>query len=252
MKSEVNRRVFVGSMVAGLPLLASQTGVLAQTVGGMAHEHLPAASPADPVIDYIVRQIGRIHNAARSGPRGEHARALAAQLRTLAVYERQLGFDAQVRAGLQELVEREGRDTVLYTEPDLAMRRQHLEAYGFQLNDRLLDVPLAPTYGQRDAALGQLLAEGITPTFDRLATFSETVAARLDRSNRRLVTIGQDGDWWAGFCVDLWNEYQQAQLIAAPFCMLAKYMGFILPGCLALEGGAMVLLVVYLVDCSLW
>ena len=84
--------------------------------------------------------------------------------------------------------------------------------------------------------------------FDRMARLADRIATRIDTSPVR--TIRQDDDWWSGFCAELWNEYQQAQVLAAPVCMLAKYFPFLFAACGAMEGGAMVLLLAYLYECQ--
>jgi hypothetical protein len=247
MKPEVGRRAFVGSVMAGLPLLAGQSGLLAQG-HAIAHDH-GAIAAADPVIDQIVRQIAMIQNSAQGGPRGAHARALAAQLRMLAVYQRQQGVDDQARAAVRDVVERQGRNAVLYADPDVEMRRSMMKQYGFLPYERGRDIPLNATHAQREAALDALLSGGITPAYDGLAVTLDKVAERLDRRRAGLVTISQDDAWWAGFCGELWAQYQWAQLYAIPFCLTARYFAWAAPSCLALEGGAMVLLIVYLIDC---
>lgn len=247
MKPEVGRRVFVGSVVAGLPLLAGTSDLLAQA-GVSAHEHEPRAA-ADPVIDQIVRQIALIHNSAQAGPRGAHARALASQLRMLTVYQRQQGIDQEARAAVKEMVERQGRNALLYAEPDPEMRRATMQQYGFRPDERTLDFPLSATHAAREAALDDLLTRGITPAYDRLATTLDTLAARLDRRRGNLARIAQDDDWWAGYCAELYKEFQYAQLMALPWCLTARYFAWAAPACLALEGGAMVLLIAYLYGC---
>lgn len=247
MRPEVGRRVFVGSVVAGLPLLAGRSGLLAQG-SALAHDH-GAIAAGDPVIDQIVRQIALIHNSAQAGPRGAHARALASQLRMLAVYQRQQGIDDQARAAVKEMVERDGRNALLYAEPDQEARRKAMQDYGFRPDERALSVPLNVTHAQREEALDDLLARGLTPAYDRLAASLDALAERLDHRRGRLVTIAQDDDWWAGYCAELYKQFQYAQLFALPWCLTARYFAWAAPACLALEGGAMVLLIAYLYGC---
>lgn len=247
MKPEVGRRIFVGSMVAGLPLL-TRVGLLAQ---GAATGHQHAAGPVDPVLDHLVRQIANIHNSAKAGPRGEHFRALAAQLRTLAVYDRLIGVDEQVRTTLQELVDQQGRNAVLYAEPDEEGRRQALQYYGVQPAPRARQSADVPAHEQREAALDALLAHGITPVFDQLAATADKVAVRIDMRTNHTTTVAQDGDWWQGFCQELWNQYQSAQNIASPFCAVGKFFPAVMPSCAALEAGAMVLLLAWAYECGL-
>ena len=248
MNAEVGRRMFVGSVVTGLPFIAGGTVSLAQS-GGAAHTH--AATGGDPVMDLLVRQIAVVHNAAQKGPRAEHFRALAAQLRTMALYQRQLGGDDQIRAMLRDFVELQGRNAALYAESE-EMRRQTLVAYGFRL-ERINPRQIVATHEARDAALTVLLTEGITPTFDRLAATADEIAVRIDRPRTRTVAFrAQDPDqeWWAGFCAELFKQYEQAQLIAAPVCAVAQYFSYVVPSCAALQGGAMVLLLSYLIECQ--
>lgn len=247
MRPEVGRRVFVGSVAASLPLLASESGLLAQS-GAIAHDH-GAIAAADPVIDQIVRQIALIHNSAQAGPRGTHARALASQLRMLTVYQRQQGIDDEARAAVKEMVQQQGRNALLYAEPDREMRRKAMEQYGFRPDERALNVPLNVTHAAREAALDDLLAHGVTPAYDRLAAALDKLAERLDRRRGNLVTIAQDDDWWVGYCAELYKQFQYAQLFALPWCLTARYFAWAAPTCLALEGGAMVLLIAYLFGC---
>ena len=247
MKPEVGRRVFVGSVIAGLPLLFGRSALLAQG-SGLAHKHPTVAGP-DPVVDQIVRQIALIHNSAQAGPRGAHARALAAQLRMLSVYLRQQGADDHVRTAVRELVDREGRNTVLYAEPDAEWRQSVMQQYGFRPDERARNVQVNPTHGARETALDALLDEGLTPMYERMAATLDKISRPLDRRRRRLVTIAQDDEWQQGFCAELWSQYSQAQLMAVPFCLTARYFAWAAPACLAMEGGAATLLVVYLWEC---
>jgi hypothetical protein len=214
----------------------------------MAHDH-GAIAAADPVIDQIVRQIALIHNSAQAGPRGVHARALAAQLRMLTVYQRQQGIDDHARAAVKEMVERQGRNALLYAEPDPQMRRKEMQRYGFRPDERALNFPLNATHAEREAALDDLLTHGVTPAYDRLAAALDKLAERLDRRRGNVMTISQDDDWWAGYCAELYKQFQYAQLMALPWCLTARYFEWAAPACLALEGGAMVLLIAYLFGC---
>ena len=251
MRPEVGRRVFVGSVMAGLPLLVGRTGLLAQGAaqgGALAHEHVGIGG-ADPVVDQIVRQMALIHNSAQAGPRGAHTRAMAAQFRMLAVYEKQQRSDARVRAAIREMIEREGRTALMYAEPDMESRLTALQGYGFRPDNRIQNLPLNATHSAREAVLDELLNHGLTPTYERLAATLEKISEPLDRRRRRLVTIRQDADWQNGYCTELFNQYQYAQLMALPWCLSAKYFAWAVPACAAVEGGAMTLLIVYLIQC---
>ena len=232
MKPEVGRRVFVGSIVAGLPLVAATPGLLAQRGTTAPHDH--AAGVADPVVEHLVRQIAAIHNAAQSAPRGEHFRGLAVQLRTLAVYDRQVDVDNQLRRAVRQIVDRDGRNAVLYAEPDLAMRRKNLQAFGFRLPARERLSPIAPSHAEREAALDVLLQRGVTPVFDQMAATADRIAARMDG---RRGLVADDSDWWRAYCAELWNQYQQAQWMTTPVCYAAKWFQYALPSCAAMEAG---------------
>ncbi len=249
MTAEVGRRMFVGSVVAGLPLLAGQAA-LAQR-GGSAHAH--GGSGADPVLDLLVQQMAGVHNAAQAAPRGEHFRALAAELRTMAVYERQMDVDDQVRTALRDLVDREGRNAVLYADPDVEMRRRNLQSYGFRLPARGRQPSVLPSHEQREAALDALLEHGITPAFERMAAMADRVALRIDGS-RTLTVAAQDPDqeYWRAFCASLFGQYQEAQTTANPICLIARYFSPFAASCAALEGGAMVLLLAYFYECQMF
>ena len=212
MKAEVGRRVFVGSVVTGLPFIAGGAVSRAQS-GEPQHAH-PTAG-ADAVMDLLVRQIAAVHNAARRGPRGEHFRALAALLRTMALYQRQIGADDQVRTMLRNVVERQGRNAVLYAEPD-EMRRQTLLSYGFRL-EGITPPQMNATHEARDAALTMLLTEGITPTFNRLAGTADKIATATGRPNLKTVAFtpqDPDQEWWAAFCAELLGKLIPSASIA--------------------------------------
>jgi hypothetical protein len=172
METGMGRRVFVGSVIAGLPLLASTSRLAAQSAGSL-HQHGDAIVTSDQVLEHIVRQLAGIHNTMRRQPRGEHMRAFATQLRTLAVYGRQTGVDADLKAGINLLLERDGRDRVLYTEIDQARVLADLKAYGVQVDERLLAAPITLDYTARSAVLGSLLQSGPSLRLERIAALLE-------------------------------------------------------------------------------
>jgi hypothetical protein len=257
MESVVGRRVFVGSVVAGVPLLASAgMKAFAQSGAAAPHNHPAAAAAAeDPVLRHLVREIAATHNAARARrPRGEDARALSAQLRTLAVYGKQIDLDGRVRTAVAELVAAQGRETVMFHEVERATRKKSLEGFGFKVEPRALDYAINPDYGTRAAALDALLTGGVSPTWQRMAATLDQMAPELDRRGGDIVAVSarQDAVWYGAFCDALWREYEMAQLMAAPICWGAALpMGaFLAPACVALEGGAMALLFIYLFYCA--
>jgi len=110
------------------------------------------------------------------------------------------------------------------------------------------------THEDRDAALTAILTTGITPTFERLAATADRIAAHIDRPRVRTAAFAAqdpDQEWWAAFCAELFRQYEEAQLIAAPVCAVAQYFSYVVPSCAALQGGAMVLLLGYLIECQM-
>jgi hypothetical protein len=195
------------------------------------------------------------HNAARARrPRGEDARALSAQLRTLAVYATQIDLDERARAAVRDLVATHGRDAVIYHEIDLAVRQRSLERFGFRVEARALNHAANADYQTRAAALDALLAGGVSPIWQRLASTLERVAPEMDRRGAQVVPVSarQDAVWYGAFCDSLWTDYERAQLMAAPVCYASTLPlgSFLIPSCVALEGGAMTLLFIYLYYCA--
>lgn len=251
MKPEMGRRMFFGTMAAGLPLLALWTpGLDAQGRAGTApHDHGGATVATDPVIDQLVKEIGRIHNTAPAGPRGEQARAFAAHLRTFSAYAKATGLDARLRTAASDVVSAQGRDTVLYAETDKSRVRRELEQRGFRVDNRLLTRPFDADYLTRSAALDELLSRGISPTLDRSATVLTNAAPELDRLAASLVRI-QDAAYWQGYCDSIWHSYMQTQAQAGATCFIAEYLGFVGPTCVAMQATAMTFLTVWTFNCG--
>ncbi len=216
----MGRRVFVGSVVAGFPLLAVTRGPLAaQGRGVTAHTH-PENEKVDPVLDHIARQLVAHHNAMRREPRGEHLRAFAAQLRTLTVYGHQIGLDDEVKARTAALVEKEGRYNVLYLEPDRDHLRSELRAYGAQLDEQALNAPITLDYNARLATLDSLLQSGVSARWERLAAIFERVAPDVDRRSGTVVRVSRqtEADYWAGFCKQLSSEVSEVAFMTKILC----------------------------------
>ena len=261
MNSVVGRRVFVGSVVAGLPLIAGAGArTFAQTALGNGSQrpdealHHPS-NGVDPLQEHLFREVAALHNRMRREIRGEDARAFASQLRTLAVYGRQQGVDAKVRTILQSAIDQNGRDLFLLHEPDATAMRAELERYGFQLDERTRHLMVPHDPGSRNVAIDKLLTEGVTPTWDRLATLFDRAAPAIDRRNGAIVRVGlsaQDAEYWAAYCATLWGHYLDAQQMASAVCafMAISWIAAILwPSCFALQGGAAVVLLFYVFSC---
>src|SRR5688572_29389681 len=222
METGMGRRVFVGSVVAGLPLLAASTSRgAAQSALRTAHAHLDDTVP-DPVLEHIVRQLAAAHNSLRRDKKGEHARAFASHLRTLTVYGRTIEIDAQAKSGVAILIERDGRDGVLYAESDRAHLRAELKRYGALADERALNTPLSLDYATRSAALNAFLASGITDSWEKTATALERMGPEIDRRFSTVLRVSQnDPAYWDGYCKEIWRQYQEGQLVAAALCAAA-------------------------------
>jgi hypothetical protein len=255
METGIGRRIFVGSVVAGLPLLASRARLAAQAGAGSLHQHVDAVAASDRVLEHVVRQLAAAHNSMRRQPRGEHMRAFGAQLRTLAVYSRQSGLDANVKAGVNALIERDGRDRVLAVEVDRERLRSDLKAYGAQLDERLLAPPITLDYPARSAALNGLLQAGTSLHLERIAATLERLAPAVDQRLATTVRVNQiyyDEEYWKGYCAELWNQYRETQFLAAALCASAALpvigVAFA-PLCVAQQLAATFLAIVYAGNC---
>ena len=251
METSIGRRVFVGSVVAGLPLLAS-TARGAALGPQTTHVHATGGG-ADLVIDHIVRQMAAAHNGLRREPKGEHLRAFAAQLRTLAVYGRSIGVDSKQKSAITTLIQREGRDAVLYAEPDRAQIRAELKAIGAQPDERLLNAPRALDYKARNAALNAFLASDPTALWEELATALERVAPELDRRMTSVLRVSrQDDAFWEGYCYALWEYLKEVQWLGDAHCVVAvlPVIGVaIMPLCISYQLAALMLALVYGANC---
>jgi hypothetical protein len=180
MSVEVGRRVFVGSVVTGLPLFAGGGAQLAfaQRQGG--------ATDRDPIALQLIAEMKRAVRGLSKAPSGEHVRRLASSLRLLATWGASNQFDARVKETLRGVIAREGRDGLIRRDVDLAMFRAEAREFGF---DGSSAVPLAalPTidYAARQRIVDDLLANGVTAHWRALADTLETAASALDRTASR-------------------------------------------------------------------
>jgi hypothetical protein len=251
MEATVGRRVFVGSVVAGLPLLATVgSRAFAQAGGAAAHAHGDGAV-ADPVMEHIAREMAKIHNAMRTNPRGEHARAFAVQLRTMAVYGRQIDLDAKVRSAIRSRIDAEGRDAVLYTDPpDAAQMVKDLKRYGADADVRVLERPVYVDYARRNSVLDGLLRSGMTDAWERAAGTFDRIGLAIDRraavpGTSIVVRVArQDAEYWEAYCNDLYDQVMTLSRLVAEALALTKLplVGeFFVPGYIGVLGGFAVL-----------
>jgi hypothetical protein len=245
----MGRRVFVSSAVAGLPLLAaSATRTLAQSDTDTTHVH--DGTVVDPVVDHITRQLAATHNAMRRDPRGEHLRAFAAQLRTLAVYGRQSGLDAKLTSAVGVLIARDGRDRVLYAKPDRDQLLAELTRFGVNVDERVLAVESDLDYRRRSAALDGLLKSGLSLRWEQLAAALERSAPEVDRRAATTLRVNraQDEEYWKGYCDSLWGTYRETQFLAGVICASAALpvIGVLFAGnCIAYQLAAMMFAMAY-------
>jgi hypothetical protein len=231
MQSVVGRRGFVGSVAAGLPLMASggaraQSGQDTPLGHHTAHVH-PAGGDIDPIAAHLFTQMATAHNRMRRGPRGEDARAFAAALRTLSVHARVQALDTAITTATRRAEEREGRYALLSRDHDLENVRREVETFGLSLDPswRMRFVAVDPR--RRARALDRVLAEGVTPTLDRVATLLERAAAQIDRRAGTVARVSRqtDADWYAGFCEQLQKELDDVQDVMAVFCGMYGLVG---------------------------
>jgi hypothetical protein len=229
MPQEIGRRAFVGTMVAGLPLLAGGPVALAQSnAKGRARSGSTGGRPLDPFLEYSVRELGRIQRRAHAARRmrGEDARAAAQHLRSLRVYARGTTLDAAVIETVSAAVASQGRDALMYPKADPQKVADDMRQFGFEI----ADVPdaIVLDYAARAALLDQVQKEGVTPELTRIA---DTIARASAEFDRRAAMVAQpfvqvqDADWWGGFCGSL--QYTIAKLQAEVY--LLGFLAFLNP-----------------------
>lgn len=211
----VGRRVFIGSLVGSLPLLAADAlpafgtqtegEIGANRVRGTRSEGAP-----DAVIDHALRELGHVHVRARRRQRviGEDARAAAAQFRGLAVYVTQQDWDARAREAVRRVVAKEGRERVLAAQLDPASARKALKKYGFE-DEPWHGLP-APDYAARSQALDDVLQRGPSAILGRTAGLLEQVGDDLDRRGAQAASVQRVVQSWNdGFCEQIAVEIQR-------------------------------------------
>jgi hypothetical protein len=175
MSVDVGRRVFVGSVVTGLPLLVGAQLAWAQRSGGTARVQ-------DPVVSQLLADMKQAVRGLSKAPSGEHTRRLASSLRLLSAWGASNQFDAKVKDTLRGVVAREGREALLRRTADPAAFKAEAGELGF---DRTSAVPLPPVasvdYATRERIVNDLLANGVTARWTRLAEALEVSATAMDR-----------------------------------------------------------------------
>ena len=177
MSVEVGRRVFVGSVAAGLPLLAGGGATLA-----FAQRQNGATRVQDPVFDQLLTDMnGAVRSLSQAGS-GEHTRRLASSLRVFAAWGASTQFDSRVKETLRDVVRREGRDALLRRNLDAAMFKAEAREFGFDGTSAVpLPVPAPVDFATRQWVVDDLLANGVTPRWQAVAATLDDAARALDR-----------------------------------------------------------------------
>ena len=253
MNAEVNRRTFVASVAAGLPVLAAAAAGRSMPAGH-GHDHPAAAADPDAVIDHVVRELAVIHNRGKQrGFTGEDARAIAAQLRTASVRSAQIGVDTSATKGVQELVRTRGRDAVLSLEIDTVMMKERLKRYGIEVDERWLDArafdarPLDDT--ARHEALEALVNGGVTGVLTHAAGIFENIGTALDHVGAGVRRVQFDPAWYA-FCWGLLIEVQILMLNAGAVCAATPMYPDLDVACPALEATLSAYFAIYYAYCT--
>jgi hypothetical protein len=255
MNAEVGRRMFIGSIAGGVPLLAGGgVALLAQSdrlKDDHAHEH---GNGRDAVLDAGLQHLGKVTRAAkaRQGPLTlEEAVSSAAYVRMIGARIRDLDLDAAAQRVLRERVATTGRDTLLYETIDRARVRQHLAPYGIEIDDRLIGIPDAADYAARAAALDRALTTPISSAFERAASVLDAaaVAGQKIGPGVQRVQYSPDETWLSGYCKQLQTEMFHQLVFAQAFCNALLSAAFLESLCVTLFGALAVMGLAYLWDC---
>ena len=177
MNVEVDRRVFVGSVVTGLPLLVTGGAELA-----WAQRKPGSAEARDPVVSQVVADMKRAVRRLSRAPSGEHARNLASSLRVLAAWGAANRFDDRVKTTLRGVTAREGRGALLRRDLDLATFKAEAREFGFD-GASVVPLPVLPVIDDvtKQRVVDSLITNGVTEHWRALAKMLESAAASLDQ-----------------------------------------------------------------------
>ena len=177
MSVDVGRRVFVGSMAAGLPLLAGGGATLA-----FAQRQNGATRIQDPVVDQLLADMKGAVRSLSQASSGEHARRVASSLRLLAAWGASHQFDARVKDTIRGVIARDGRQMLIRRSADRAMFRSEARALGFDVRSNVpLPEPPVVDDATRQKIVDDLLTNGATARWRRVADTLDAAAMALDR-----------------------------------------------------------------------
>jgi hypothetical protein len=231
--SALDRRLFLRVGVIGVaPLLVA--GTLGQVTRAWA-----GATPqptTDPVLDHVSRELTKICRGMRGveGVKGEHVRALAANLDLVAAHLQQSGNDRRLDAGIRAGIDRSGRDAFA-----LELHARHAEIavdtavrYGIVSQVRLDQT-------ETSAALDRLQQEGVAPALRQAVPGLISLGAWIDRNRARkeaevLRARQKPGDDFLGYnlypppnyrCSDLKLLVHEMSIAAAVFGICGSAWG---------------------------
>jgi hypothetical protein len=222
--------MFIGSTVAGVPLLAG--GGAAIWMQGSATTHAQGGG-ADPLQEHIVREVARMYTDAKTrGVRGEHVRTVASQLRTLAIYQRQTGANDEIRKQLAGVVAQHGRQEILSMPMDRERQAAELLKYGMEVNTSTFDLLPTASDETRNKLLDALLANGPAAAWEHVAEVLERNAAEVERRAlgvQPITALQIDPSW----CMMLVECKNIVELMVAGFCPFDAWLGAALEECIA-------------------
>jgi hypothetical protein len=195
MNAIVGRRYFVGTLAAGLPLVAARDDLAAQGSSLRGASGLEAE---------LLRQLREGIRGMQGNRRGEAARRVAATLRVVIADLRAKNVDGQFAAYLRDTLARNGEAAVLSRDitPFVA---GDLRDFGIRSLPRVSD------YAMRQQALRLLQSRGLTASLAAVADAFDELSVGLERYP--VVTISRQAD----SCPDLQLQLRivEAAMIAA-------------------------------------
>src|SRR5688572_953940 len=172
MNGTVSRRVFVGSVAAGVPVVVG-AGVAAWPFTDLNAQRSTSAQQYGPVVAEVRGQLKDALGKMRNGQSGG-ARQLATTLR---IYASTVNDD-QLREALRKV----NRQRLLLTEMN------HGELVR-QANELGLDPSRLPPHSLdrigREAALDRLIKEGLSPLMRQVADYVDGIGEKIERLERR-------------------------------------------------------------------
>ena len=231
METEVDRRVFFGSLVAGLPLLAAEgSRLFAQSssrgsAATAAHDHattgadtraagqVTIARTRDPINDELQRQLKLLMPQIR---RGHHAaaRQVGGLMRISSVHAAQT-LDAPLNQHLRQAINQFGKNNFLinYTASHDSMKNE-LAAYGVSPNQ----LP-STTYATKERALDALLAAGLSAYLLKIAAAMDVAATHMEARGPLVAAVrAQAPDMTSQKCQEALGHLQAAEAFAASVC----------------------------------